>query len=40
MGKRLQRSLSFIQQHSNCCDGQMYCSWHSTYELGCQKSNK
>nr|XP_044251175.1 uncharacterized protein LOC108064254 [Drosophila takahashii] len=40
MGKRLQRSLSFIQQHSNCCDGQMYCSWHSTYELGCHKSNK
>ncbi|KAH8238032.1 hypothetical protein KR032_011491 [Drosophila birchii] len=39
MGKRLQRSLSFIQQHSNCCDGQMYCSWHSTYELGCHKSN-
>ncbi|ALC38869.1 CG10019, partial [Drosophila busckii] len=38
MGKRLQRSLSFIQQHSNCCDGQMYCSWHSTYELGCRKS--
>ncbi|XP_017110676.1 uncharacterized protein LOC108134747 [Drosophila elegans] len=40
MGKRLQRSLSFIQQHSNCCDGQMYCNWHSTYELGCHKSNK
>ncbi|XP_060644561.1 monocarboxylate transporter 7 [Drosophila nasuta] len=39
MGKRLQRSLSFIQQH-NCCDGQMYCSWHSTYELGCRKSPK
>ncbi|EDV31231.2 uncharacterized protein Dana_GF15251 [Drosophila ananassae] len=40
MGKRLQRSLSFIQQH-NCCEGQnMYCSWHSTYELGCHKSNK
>ncbi|XP_068150941.1 uncharacterized protein [Drosophila tropicalis] len=37
MGKRLQRSLSFIQQH-NCCDGQMYCSWHSTYELGCHKA--
>ncbi|XP_022231984.2 uncharacterized protein LOC111080585 [Drosophila obscura] len=34
MGKRLQRSLSFIQQH-NCCDG-LYCS----YELGCHKSNK
>ncbi|XP_030383874.1 monocarboxylate transporter 7 [Scaptodrosophila lebanonensis] len=39
MGKRLQRSLSFIQQH-NCCDGQMYCSWHSTYELGCNKTPK
>ncbi|XP_017155244.2 uncharacterized protein LOC108164151 [Drosophila miranda] len=38
MGKRLQRSLSFIQQH-NCCDG-LYCSFHSTYELGCHKSNK